>query len=410
VNYELPGFFGKFWELQQVMWTTNAGLTDRHIFDSRPYTWPILRRGINFWVKDHRQIYLLGNPFIWWLSTASVVLYAVVRVVLVLREKRGYQDFNHSRVVKYDSICSLLVIGWALHYFPFFLMQRQLFLHHYFPALYFAILVSCGIFDLVTATLRPQIRLQVAAVLAIIAIYNFSHFSPLIYGSQWTRGQCLRAEWLKTWDFSCNDFHHEYSQYHEGGGILSTLDKVPVATIGGEDGRQAVVVDDPLAAKVVADAMKTTEGLKGAAAAPGHNVFEQKVAEQVNSVESKPAPVPPQSIEGGQSLTAGAAMAANDIPVVLPPEPEDLMTPEEDDSAAVQTAVAAPLENLVLNPEAPLLSKDQNDEPVSPTLSPTAEDAIATSSGTILASSSSTTVKEVEEDLARMQEALFGDD
>jgi hypothetical protein len=185
---------------------------------------------------------------------------------------------------------------------------------------------------------------------------------------------------------------------------------VPVATIGGEDGRQAVVVDDPMAAeKVVADAMKTTEGLRGAAAAPGHNVFEQKVAEQVNSVESKPAPVPPQSIEG-LSLTVGAGMAANDIPVVLPPEPEDLMTPEEDDSAAVQTAVAAPLENLVLNPEAPLLSKDQNDGSVSPTLSPTAEDAIATSSGTTLASSSSTTVKEVEEDLARMQEALFGDD
>jgi dolichyl-phosphate-mannose-protein mannosyltransferase len=81
-------------------------------------------------------------------------------------------------------------------------MQRQLFLHHYFPALYFAVLVSCGIFDLVTATLRPQVRLQVAAILAIIAIYNFAHFSPLIYGGQWTRGQCLRAEWVKTWDFS----------------------------------------------------------------------------------------------------------------------------------------------------------------------------------------------------------------
>jgi dolichyl-phosphate-mannose-protein mannosyltransferase len=34
VNYKLPGFFGKFIELQQVMWTTNAGLTDRHVFDS----------------------------------------------------------------------------------------------------------------------------------------------------------------------------------------------------------------------------------------------------------------------------------------------------------------------------------------------------------------------------------------
>lgn len=46
VNYRLPGFFAKFWELQVVMWTTNAGLTDRHTYDSRPQSWPILRRGI----------------------------------------------------------------------------------------------------------------------------------------------------------------------------------------------------------------------------------------------------------------------------------------------------------------------------------------------------------------------------
>ena len=46
VNYRLPGFLGKFLELQQVMWTTNAGLTDRHTFDSRPDSWPRLRRGI----------------------------------------------------------------------------------------------------------------------------------------------------------------------------------------------------------------------------------------------------------------------------------------------------------------------------------------------------------------------------
>ena len=46
VNYKIPGFLAKFWELQQVMWTTNAGLTDRHAYDSRPLSWPRLRRGI----------------------------------------------------------------------------------------------------------------------------------------------------------------------------------------------------------------------------------------------------------------------------------------------------------------------------------------------------------------------------
>lgn len=46
VNYKLPGFLSKFIELNQVMWRTNAGLTDRHAYDSRPDSWPRLKRGI----------------------------------------------------------------------------------------------------------------------------------------------------------------------------------------------------------------------------------------------------------------------------------------------------------------------------------------------------------------------------
>ncbi|KXN91163.1 Dolichyl-phosphate-mannose--protein mannosyltransferase 1 [Leucoagaricus sp. SymC.cos] len=213
VNYKLPGFFGKFFELQRVMWTTNAGLTDRHAFDSRPDAWPRLRRGINFWVKDHKQIYLMGNPMIWWSSSLAVGLYALVRGFLILRQKRGFRDFDNTKIVKYDTLCGFLFIGWCLHYFPFFLMARQLFLHHYFPALYFAILLYCGIFDLVTSTLRPRVRLQVAGLLILLAFWNFQHFAPLAYGTEWTRAKCEQARWLKTWDFSCVDFYNDYSQY-----------------------------------------------------------------------------------------------------------------------------------------------------------------------------------------------------
>lgn len=172
----------------------------------------------NFWVKDHKQIYLIGNPFIWWSSTLAAITYMSVRGLLVLRAKRGYRDFDNSefqhqlttnltnfsiaKVVKYDSICGFLFMGWFFHYTPFFLMSRQLFVHHYFPALYFAILLFCSFFDLMTAALRPKIRLQIGAVLMIIAIWNFWYLSPLAYGNQWTLHKCKKAQWLKTWDFS----------------------------------------------------------------------------------------------------------------------------------------------------------------------------------------------------------------
>jgi dolichyl-phosphate-mannose-protein mannosyltransferase len=128
VNYRKPGFFGKFWELQQVMWKTNAGLVESHAWDSRPPSWPILRRGINFWGKDHRQIYLIGNPIIWWSSTAAIALYFAVKALSVLRWQRGFQDYNYVPFKRFDYEVGTSVLGWALHYFPFFLMARQLFL------------------------------------------------------------------------------------------------------------------------------------------------------------------------------------------------------------------------------------------------------------------------------------------
>ncbi|KAF8173839.1 glycosyltransferase family 39 protein [Mycena galopus ATCC 62051] len=227
VNYKLPGFMAKFLELQQVMWTTNAGLTDRHTFDSRPDSWPRLRRGINFWVKDRTQIYLIGNPMVWWMSTLAVFSYIAVRGFLILRAKRGFRDFDNSRVVKYDGVCGFLFLGWFLHYFPFYLMGRQLFLHHYLPALYFGILLLSSVFDLVTSSLRPRVRLQIAGVLIILVIWNFAYFSPLAYGSQWTKAKCQSARWLKTWDFSCNDFPDTYAEY--AGIAAPTPHAAPVA-------------------------------------------------------------------------------------------------------------------------------------------------------------------------------------
>ena len=110
------------------------------------------------------------------------------------------------KVLKYDALCGFLFTGWALHYFPFFLMSRQLFLHHYLPALYFAVLLLCSVFDLLTSLLKPQYRLGVAAVIVLVAIWNHMIFRPLAYGLPWTKGQCRNAQWMRSWDFDCNAF------------------------------------------------------------------------------------------------------------------------------------------------------------------------------------------------------------
>ncbi len=102
----------------------------------------------------------------------------------------------------YDEICGFLVIGWGLHYLPFYLMGRQLFLHHYFPALWFAILCFCAVFDFATRNVKRWKRIQVAVMISLLALWAYGHFSPLTYGNTWTRGQCEKSKWLRTWDFS----------------------------------------------------------------------------------------------------------------------------------------------------------------------------------------------------------------
>lgn len=104
-------------------------------------------------------------------------------------------------------------MGWALHYLPFFLMQRQLFLHHYLPALWFAVLTLCTVFDYATSRIRPRTRFQVVVVIVILALWSYNYFSPLAYAGQWTKGKCNDAKWLKSWDFACNDFYDNLSQY-----------------------------------------------------------------------------------------------------------------------------------------------------------------------------------------------------
>lgn len=52
-------------------------------------------RGISFWVdeKGKRQVYLLGNPIIWWGSLATVFIFMGIMCLDLLTAKRGIQLF-----------------------------------------------------------------------------------------------------------------------------------------------------------------------------------------------------------------------------------------------------------------------------------------------------------------------------
>lgn len=68
-------------------------------------------------MKDHRQVYLIGNPVVWWSSTIAVGIYIALRALLVLREKRGFRDLHQREsavVTPEGEIADTLSQDWLL--------------------------------------------------------------------------------------------------------------------------------------------------------------------------------------------------------------------------------------------------------------------------------------------------------
>ncbi|KAL6609035.1 glycosyltransferase family 39 protein [Neocallimastix sp. 'constans'] len=201
-------FFEKLIELNMVMFKINNELTSSHPYESRPLDWPILKRGISFWGSSKStSIYLIGNPFVWYLGSISIGIFVIYYILflLVKQAKAGLSKKVRKSLIKLAYPGGLLFTAWATHYLPFFLMGRQLFLHHYLPALYFSILISVIFIDtiLLNRFRQPTTKIIIVAILSIIAIFNYKKYSPLTYGTPMSYNHCLSMKMKDTWDFDC---------------------------------------------------------------------------------------------------------------------------------------------------------------------------------------------------------------
>ncbi|CUM66320.1 uncharacterized protein PRCAT00003982001 [Priceomyces carsonii] len=219
VNYPVLSLWDKIVESHQKMWKINQGLTQHHNWQSSPPLWPLLLRGINYWVKDHRQVYLMGNAVIWWSSSLAIATFIIHALVSLVRWQCGAQIAKDRHVFNYNLQLFSYSLGWFLHYFPFFIMGRQLFLHHYIPAAYFAILALGQYFELFVGYFSSGSKALQKVIYAFLAIFValnllfYVHYSSIIYGTPWTRASCEASKALGTWDFDCNSFYTDIAQY-----------------------------------------------------------------------------------------------------------------------------------------------------------------------------------------------------
>ncbi|GAC75515.1 dolichyl-phosphate-mannose:protein O-mannosyl transferase [Moesziomyces antarcticus T-34] len=150
--YRSP-FLRDFIHLNVAMMTSNNALipdADKEdILASKPFDWPWLWNGLrmNSWDDSSIKYYLIGNPVVWWGSSASLVVFAGTWLWYMMRRQRRIHDLSPSDWAHFLYVSKIAAFGWALHYVPFLIMARVCYLHHYLPILYFAVLMLAHLLD-----------------------------------------------------------------------------------------------------------------------------------------------------------------------------------------------------------------------------------------------------------------------
>eukprot|EP00048_Salpingoeca_helianthica_P013823 m.208730 g.208730 ORF g.208730 m.208730 type:complete len:762 (+) comp15549_c0_seq1:188-2473(+) len=194
-------FWQKLWELHVEMIRANSRLTGEHTYGSRPAAWPLLDRGISYWhapaKQGHQfaQIYLIGNPVVWWLSFAAIGVSLVLILFYAIREKRAIQDLDPATRARLLDGATVLGGGWALHYLPFFLFDRQLFLHHYLPALVFAIAILAAVLDHVCGRVVSGAALVVVLAAAAMAVFLAPFSLGTVLAAEQIEARRVRPGW-----------------------------------------------------------------------------------------------------------------------------------------------------------------------------------------------------------------------
>ncbi|XP_075212728.1 protein O-mannosyltransferase rt isoform X2 [Lycorma delicatula] len=157
-------FWSKFLELQYKMLFVHKENVQNHMYSSEPLDWPMLTRGIAYWVssEDNGQIHLLGNVIIWYSGATTLALYCTVFVFYLLRRRRNCYDLHLESWNRFVKVGEVLFLGYLFHFVPFFFVEQTLFLHHYLPAFTFKALLTAAFIEHIhdIVKLNPQLNIE----------------------------------------------------------------------------------------------------------------------------------------------------------------------------------------------------------------------------------------------------------
>jgi len=168
---------------------------------SQFWQWPILNVGLRMcgWDDSIVKYFLLGNPLVYWGSTASLGVLGAMVAWYLIRWQRGYDELKQVDIDQIHYAALYPVAGWFLHYFPFVAMARVTYVHHYYPALYFAILTFGFVVDWMLRTQIKTVQYAIYGVLYAATIGLYVLFMPISWGMEGPNRQFSYLKWFDAW-------------------------------------------------------------------------------------------------------------------------------------------------------------------------------------------------------------------
>jgi dolichyl-phosphate-mannose--protein O-mannosyl transferase len=206
-----------FWQSQHDILTFHERIgsgSNVHPYCSRWYSWLLMWRPVAYFYQTARDkieqvpaypplpagaekyvydVHAIGNPFLWWLSTAAIVWLMVVLIQRVV-EGVGW---------KLPPIPSLfialyLVLNWLANLLPWVRVTRCTFLYHYMGSSVFAALALAWLVDRWWHSSLSYYRSASVTVIFLVII-GFVFWLPIYLGLPITPQEYHLRMWFKSW-------------------------------------------------------------------------------------------------------------------------------------------------------------------------------------------------------------------
>lgn len=171
--------------LHKAMWRSNTDEKVSALLPTdapSPLAWPVAKVRLHAWpdkeISDQtKQVILQGNALLW-----TLLFFFFIFEILWI----GFQTVHKRRWV-IDRDETLLVVGYLANYLPFFLIERPMFLYHYFTALLFLLLLAPKVAPRVTrclllVTKDPHLTRIFTRTIIVLIILGSILSLPATYG------------------------------------------------------------------------------------------------------------------------------------------------------------------------------------------------------------------------------------